>query len=386
MLSDANAELLSAYLDGELTPRQEKTVARLLEVSAEARMLLAKLERDALGIRQLTPCKLSCDLTDSILATLAAETPPLRRSLAFPDKQAAPVRSTPRWFRHAAAAAVLLAAGLGSYLYVQSSNRTNDDGLVVLPAPVAKPVEPVVENRTPVDEPELPHRPGSESVFAFPSRKVTDLRSAQARIPLTQLLAELEEAQIHEQLRLKQRQQDAATQIDLYCPSTAQGLERLQAVCLASGIPLRVEATVARRKGAVAIYIENMKPDDVTALLRELGNAHDGKASPFAVCVIGAGPVGADDLARVLGGARKDFEPAVQRPLEHGTLGEIIHSMPRPGNEPGKFRTLLPQRVAVAVPHGQATKRWKEVQALVDGYRECRTGSMPLLLVLHPAP
>jgi anti-sigma factor RsiW len=53
MLSDPLRQLLSAYVDGELSNRQRKAVQRLLRRSAEARTLLRGMQEDAARLRAL---------------------------------------------------------------------------------------------------------------------------------------------------------------------------------------------------------------------------------------------------------------------------------------------------------------------------------------------
>src|SRR5215831_7986877 len=53
MLSDQFRQLLTAYVDGELSSRQRKAVQRLLRRSPEARSLLLKLQEDARRLRAL---------------------------------------------------------------------------------------------------------------------------------------------------------------------------------------------------------------------------------------------------------------------------------------------------------------------------------------------
>lgn len=379
MLAAAQAELLSAHLDGELSPRQERAVARLLQESAEARCLLAKLERDAGALRGLPACKLSHDLSEGILAALASEAPrPCLRIVAeraSRKRLAVLPRSVAK--RYVAAAAVMLAIGIGSLVALLGPK----------PVPVAvKPLPPadVVAELAPegTAEPDLPHRLGTERLFAFPNRVATELQTAQARIPLTQSLTELEDAAVVGQLRSRLRSKDAASQIDLYCDHRGNGIERLVAVCKERGIAVRLAESAKRSTEPLAIYLESLTPEETTALLKDLGAAVAGKASPIDLCVVSAGPVTASELSRLLGGAAKDFEPASQRPLETDTVGQLIHTLPRRTSAPA----MLPRRVAVAVPYATAAERSADVQALLDGYRDHRVGAMPLLLVLHVNP
>ena len=53
MLPDRDRQLLSAFVDGELSSRQRRHVERLLRRSGEARTLLRRLQEDARELRHL---------------------------------------------------------------------------------------------------------------------------------------------------------------------------------------------------------------------------------------------------------------------------------------------------------------------------------------------
>jgi hypothetical protein len=393
MVPDENSELLSAYLDGELGARQRKEVARLLEGSPEARALLGKLERDAQVLRQLSPCKVPFDLSGTILANIAAEG-------ITPSRLPEPVvgrpttrRRFPIWTRYAAAAAVLLAVSLGLWLKFGGAGQGPADVAQVPSIPSDNPVkapETVAEADTPIG-PEVPHRPGSQSVFAFPNRQATELHAAKARIPLIQLVRELEPPVLLDQLQAKAK--DNACRVDLYCSQPGKCLEQLGLAFAGQSIRINVDpATVERLErqpqASLVLYVENVMPREAAALLQDLSATEKTRVSShFSTLVVNAGPVTAEDLAHVLGGAARDFAPPSQRPVELGTVGEIVHALPGQGR--GGDRTIAkdPYRLAVVVPHETAARdRCSEVQALLDGYREARPGAMALLLVLWNKP
>src|SRR5205823_6069244 len=71
MLPERYRELLTAYVDGELGPRQRRTLEKVLRRSAEARALLEKLQADSQELRALAPAPLPQDLSDSVLMLIA---------------------------------------------------------------------------------------------------------------------------------------------------------------------------------------------------------------------------------------------------------------------------------------------------------------------------
>src|SRR5262249_2878158 len=113
MLSDRDLQLLTACVDGELSPRQRRHVDRLLETSAEARAALAHLQADSRQIIELPRVAAPADLAGSVMAAVGRA----RRRPVAPSPRVAAVRTFPAWTGWAAAAVVLLAVGLGSFLF-----------------------------------------------------------------------------------------------------------------------------------------------------------------------------------------------------------------------------------------------------------------------------
>ncbi|MBI1918023.1 MAG: hypothetical protein HYS12_25295, partial [Planctomycetes bacterium] len=110
MLPDQDRELLTAYVDGELSTRQRKSVVRLLRRSAEARELLLRLQADARELRALPRPHLAPDFSDGVLKVIGQSG---LRPAFRPDRAAVPF-----WTLAAAAAAVLCAVGLGTFALV----------------------------------------------------------------------------------------------------------------------------------------------------------------------------------------------------------------------------------------------------------------------------
>src|SRR5438270_11816665 len=103
MLPEQDRELLTAYVDGELTTRQRRSLMRRLRRSTEARELLRRLQEDARELHELPYPSLVPDFSDRVLQTIGQKglRPPRRLNRA----------SVPFWTLPAAAAAVLCAVG-----------------------------------------------------------------------------------------------------------------------------------------------------------------------------------------------------------------------------------------------------------------------------------
>src|SRR5438128_10094060 len=116
MLPDRYCQLLTAYLDGALSPRERQIVDKLLEKSAEARKLLKDLEADAARLRRLPRHTLEPVFAADVLDEIQARG--LRCDPATPVPSAvrrggAGVREWPAWAGIVVAAAVLLMVTIG---------------------------------------------------------------------------------------------------------------------------------------------------------------------------------------------------------------------------------------------------------------------------------
>src|SRR5262245_14133213 len=109
MLPDQLGALLSAYVDGELSPKQTSAVRRLLKHSEDARRLLSEFQANAVKLRALPCIKLPQDFSETICARL-----PARPTVPIPVTRAAgggvePRRSFAfRWAGFSAAAGLFL--------------------------------------------------------------------------------------------------------------------------------------------------------------------------------------------------------------------------------------------------------------------------------------
>ncbi len=72
MLPNRDRKLLTAYVDGELTPHQDRNVQRLLGQSPEASDLLRRLEEDSAQLRGVEPPPLGCDLSAPVVDAIRA--------------------------------------------------------------------------------------------------------------------------------------------------------------------------------------------------------------------------------------------------------------------------------------------------------------------------
>src|SRR5262245_44448263 len=121
MLPERHLLLLTAYVDGELSPRQRRHVDRLLRKNEEARDLLRKLQADSRQLIDLPRVSAPSDLSESVMSGVSQLK---RRPVAARPLPVQP-HTFPTWTGWVAAAAVLVAVGLATYLnYSGSGNQS----------------------------------------------------------------------------------------------------------------------------------------------------------------------------------------------------------------------------------------------------------------------
>src|SRR5687768_14977778 len=120
MLPADEFELLTAAVDGELTPPDGHRLRLLLDGSAEAREVYARLKADSDRLRRLPPVAPPADLRDRVLAALP---------VTVPAPPAAPARRpAPRWLPLAVAACLLLGVTASSFWFFTRDDRGNAPG------------------------------------------------------------------------------------------------------------------------------------------------------------------------------------------------------------------------------------------------------------------
>jgi anti-sigma factor RsiW len=118
MLPERVTQLLTSYIDGELSSRQRRAVSRLLRKSSEARNLLQRMQQDSMILRHLPRRRMKQDLSKTVLTTLDL------RGIKLPTPQPVLVgiplkqrSGMPTWVKVLIAMLVLVGIGAGSYFY-----------------------------------------------------------------------------------------------------------------------------------------------------------------------------------------------------------------------------------------------------------------------------
>src|SRR5438552_11182310 len=106
MVSEQVCQLLTAYVDGELNPRQQEKVLGLVKQSPEAQALLRQLQDNAASLKSLPSRKPARDLSGQVLRSIAER----RLQPASPFRVLGPNIAV--WASMAAAAAILFAVAV----------------------------------------------------------------------------------------------------------------------------------------------------------------------------------------------------------------------------------------------------------------------------------
>lgn len=387
MLSDRLAQLLTGYIDGELSPRKERAVQKLLRHSSEARELLRQLEQDSREVQLLSRKRCEVDLAGKVMRTIS------ERQLTIKPRPAAVRRfSMPAWIGYAAAAAVLVAVFYGSYQFslalhgnkgtdvvrnqhtpvnppaIGNKNQPNQPEVVpperlVIDRPSPEigpripdqpipprvnqpdPEQPIVKNTLP-DQPMVPEPPTVEvvqapepmdlgrprsklEVFEAPGNLKTDfvvraLRDLDNEATQLELLRELHDGSSH--------------RIELVSMAPTISFEKLERAFNEHGIGFTIDKLCLYRlqnpywQTHFAVYLENVKPEEVVSLMTRLGQVDrkvEGMVLPF-------NELAHNQLSNLLGVDPTKLDPPkpakidIREPISKATLKQLRTAPPRP--------------------------------------------------------
>jgi hypothetical protein len=446
MLPDRLSQLLTAYIDGEVSARQRKAIQHLLHQSAEARALLGQLQEDARQLRRLPRHRLEADFSGRVLLTISER----RLHHGRRPPVSTPRPAFPAWVSLAVAASVLLMIGVGSYLYFEAAQQyaeqmaakknaeENSPPEKELPAgpstAVAKQPDQPTALKRPVDEPPNPtanvaqsnpqppslpqgplpeplRQPRGSSTLAVPNSRIKELEEAPPpTVALSLPVRSLDRNESRQRLR-KELRPDQGYRLELACLDKAKALDHLQGALKSHGIRLLMdqEAQVRlknrRLKTDYALYTEGIFVEELAKILEHLGRIDkqaeakkrgDGQFDQVLILSLTADD--RKDLATLLGVDPLHPLPAkpkaplgvdIRQPISTGTAAQVSQSLagqgtPRP--EPGKPVTVkLPERLALVVPYAPVRTKptaSKEIKQFLDGRKERQPGTVQMFLVL----
>jgi hypothetical protein len=433
MLSDQVRQLLAAYVDGDLPAEQRQSALRLLEKSAEAQEFVYQLQADAAALRRLPRRQLGPEFAEKVLAMI-------EESWIVDPRHRGPIRTSvyPAWIGLGVAASVLLVVGVYAavhfYILPQEEKRAVVVKSLIQPARPSDTV-PKQKDSSPVLAKEKPAQPDSgfpkieenaqepvaaakPTVLEFtaeadiaiatePTRRFEVFKELDQAggFSLKLTLRELDQPLFQERLK-ETLKDDKAFHLDLTCPSTAKGLDRLQTVFQAKGVKLLIDKAALTRwkkglKTHYALYSEDLTPEELTDILQALG-ADDKKASPeqrFNKVVINhLGSANRSEICTLLGVdprtvTAKPKGPLgvdLTQPLSKKTEEQLADSLagkrtPRP--EPGKAAVPKgPDRLALVLSYNPvrvSPASSKEIKQFLATRPGQRPGDVQILLVLR---
>ena len=373
MLSDQTLKLLTAFVDGEITPRQQEAVMRVLRASSEAREMLRQLQEDAHMLKALPRHKVEPSLVDEVLRAIADQ--------QVQRKQPAVKTARRRWlpFLAASLAASLVIAALGTLYWTMTSNPDGvskvNGGLVKAaipekkpdprPAPpIAKPrpkkiVEPIVEEKV---TPEPIKEPPVDPVLTLKFNDLQEEGEASGR--LTGKL-----------LRAK------GVELDITVRNNPLAMERLKAALHSQKIDVLVDASAdaaLRKKDQTKqtrveylVYAENLTADELTKLMQELSKA---------------------DTTGMESSVPSPYDKVTVKSITKDVIEQISGLL---GVDPGKLEpakssaNVKPdpikewERKAVVLPVSGGGQQSKEIRQFINQRRSPQAGMVPVLIKIH---
>jgi hypothetical protein len=350
MLSERCLELLTAYVDGELTRRQRKAALRLLHRSSEARSILQDFQENAHKLRELPHPRLETAFARQVLQAIAD-----RGLQPSPGPQPVLRRKLPRRLLYAAAAGIMLAVGLGIYLVA-----TGPHGGALIAV-------------RPEDKPELLPDP---------------IRIA----PLHMAFNELAEPPKRARL-VRQLQTESAVHLTVTVRHNVKALAQLEDVLKGQGInPIvdaRTQANLQKGQGNADyfVYAENVSAEELETILRQLAGQPKNEPAQKdifeSMVVTSLSQAHRQNLSELMGIDASDLDA----PVRHDVFKDTFIEGPRdksPKTSPGPL--ARPERYAMVLA-GDLSKGGSsaQVKSFLAKRQQHRPGTVQVLLVIHQA-
>jgi hypothetical protein len=434
MLSDRCYQLLTAYVDGELSARQRRAVQRLLRGSPEARALLRQLQDDAEALRRLPRRRLDPDFSFRVLTSLHERGLVHRQRLAQLQTQ-----PFPAWVGMALAASVLFLVGFGSYFYfllTLPDHRGNPVALstaphgpseegVLTPGPdgaasQAKVDRPPAEQRkprqppppstvaqTPSDKPSSPREPAADPTpemaltLPVPEKEMFQPQAVEMALPAIFQFGDLIGTRLRDELR-----KDSGFRLEVPCRDSSRAFERLQSALKTHGINLLIDQVAQSRlkhklQTNFVLYAEDLLPEELAAILQQVGS-DDRKAESKrkgdglfdGLVVTRMTKDDRKELSTLLGvdprqvqspraGTPLGVDP--KKPLSEMTAEQVAQALTTSRSEANRSSGKAPEHLAVVLPYNPVRPRpgSAEVKRFLESRRPPRIGTVQVLLVLR---
>jgi hypothetical protein len=425
MITDMHTRLLTAYVDGELSPRHRRGVKRLLERSPEARQLLEKLLDDAGQVRTLPRQYPEAGFSERILRAAARQPIPVRRPLR------AAQRTIPAWVGLAAAAAIVLVVGGGTYLYFGSTiGKTShapllaqgkkavspsDNGLKNEDANLGssahakrEPMGPFLDPKDgrPSDTPDVtakrefvgPEKPAETPAEAALTAPIETMEMFQPKVADVSVSLILKMHELDSEKLKAEVKKDKAYRLEMPCGDTAKAFPRIEAAFKAVGATLVIDQIAqnrlkaAKSKTNYVFYADDLTPEELTALVQNL-SAEDVKAEAkhkgdglFGGLVVNRmSDADHKELKELLGvdprqPATKATPVDPKKPLSETTGDQVAQTVVG-----GKTVAKGTDRLAMALAYNPERPRPNsaEIKRFLEGRKAPRTGTLQVVLVVR---
>ncbi|HET6575520.1 MAG TPA: hypothetical protein VFG68_18095 [Fimbriiglobus sp.] len=412
MLTNADRELITAAVDGELAPEREAALHVLLARDPGAATLFACLKTDSRRLRALPRRPAPLGLADAVTVRVA------RLPRANPVTPRAPALRAPNWVPYAVAASLLFVVGAASFWVSLRETADEAHGLAQqkrLPRPdnppdqfaglPALPTEPSPElGPTPrrvlpqhTDDSRLatlPHptavRPESapqprpagtgDVVGAVPLTSIPPFESVEARVPVLAPVADLGRKDIRDRI-VSDLGRDQSFRLDLFVKDVPRAAAVFQSAARTVGLTVAVDAATQDRlrkklPAPLAVYTDALAPDEVARLLTNLAKRDQADKS---------GPV--FTIAHLV-----PFQAAEHRDLRDLFGVDLGSGKRKAGGSnlaPAAGTKAKPVKPAIVLTYSPAALRVnpaasKEVRAFLDRRAERPRTGVPLLVVIRP--
>lgn len=438
MLPAHTQELLTAFVDGELSAAEKRLVEKLLRESDEARAFHGQIQKQSQRLRTLPTAVPSDDLAASIM-NMISDRGMMPTPLPMPRRHGAAAQRLLPWISIATAATVVIAVGLFAYLYhvvsakqfadkTPADNRTdvipNNNVVAKVQPPVVVPnnsteekvevgsalqmIEPELglENKQDVAIEKLPVMPRikgvPDTIFGTPPQPevVEPFRQFKVTLPLLLPLQDLDQPYPKQKLR-QELKQNEVVRVDLFTKDGWRAAELVQAVMKARGQQVLVDATALglirkKTKGEFVVYTESLTADEIAQVLETLGaddkrlEAKKPSESQFDKFMLAPFMVNdLNELSKLLGVPAsvlkmpkpKNVTIDPRKPLEAITAAQLMANLPKAASRGNDKTTLiLPYGTSTLSP--PATSASKEIKSFLDKRGDRKPNTIPLMLVL----
>ena len=374
MLSETALQLLTAYVDGVLSSRQRKMVARLVQKSPEARQILKDLQDQSKQLQQLPQRQLDPAFAGEVVAAIQSQ-----NNILQPTRPALVLRRRmPSWARYAVAASLLAVLIGGVWL----ANRRPEQ-----PSIAEKPAPKVIPH---IDHGPLAAKIAEGTFGAFASKPVLPDRAGPKLA-----FEELAKTQWQEHFVVEMGRQ-RAVHLDVTVTNQRQAAQRLETVLQNKGIRVERDPRVAallndRDKQSpteFVIYAENIRADELAAMLYELGTDERARTSIEGLTVSNLTDDDQKRLGRLLGISADDLrDPATNPKLPLGTFIPKEEQKPA-SNDPAPVRSASGSDTRIAMVLANEARDGKlssQVQFFVNQRRTLQPGTLQVLVVVHRA-